>query len=478
MSDEPMRAGPCDAHKRFTIFGRVPVVSSQLRAGYRSELPYIIIGLRIPRNAQHRICPCGNFSCPPCRPTIHGPEPRSHHTINRLDAYAAGVRICLISYEFLPKTGLGGAAALYKDLSAALVRQGHSVTVLSGLGEFGTEIETGEHYSNVRFGSGRLSPWALAITVRAARVLSHLRRAERERGPFDVVESPELQSETLFINAFNKTCPVITRLVTPHFLLRQMNEKTPVRSVDWLERTNARMSKMILGDVRNWAEDILRIWNIDVSKLRICPLGIDLDRLDSAKEVPIDISFPYVLFAGRLTLAKGPQVLSAAAPKILRQHPETKIVFAGGDTPTQSGESVRELVTKSVPSDLREQILFKGFVRSWDELVSLYRNAAVCVKADAYTNHSYDTMGQMACGRPMVCTRNEAHADMIEDGRNGFLFERDSPDQLADIVNSLLSDPATCRSVGARGRRTIEERFTAQVCARETVARYEEAIRG
>jgi glycosyltransferase involved in cell wall biosynthesis len=78
----------------------------------------------------------------------------------------------------------------------------------------------------------------------------------------------------------------------------------------------------------------------------------------------------------------------------------------------------------------------------------------------------------------MVCTNTEAHADMIQDGVNGFLFERDNRDQLATIINRLLSDPALCGTVGIRARRTIEERFTSERCAKETVKLYKEAMSG
>ncbi len=386
------------------------------------------------------------------------------------------MRICLISYEFLPKTGFGGAAALYTDLSVALTRLGHEVTVLSGNDRYGLSIEADRGFTDIQFGYRRLRPRPLACITRSLRVLYHYKRVERINGPFDIVESPELQAEPLLINAIHKTCPVVTRLITPHFLLHRMNQKRRIRSVDWLERENANFSDMILGDARGWAEDILRTWRLESGKLRICPLGIDLGRIDQVKEVPVDVIGPYVLFAGRLTLAKGPQVLSAAAPGILKEHPDVKIVFAGADTMTESGESVREIVKDAVPKSLQDSLVFKGFINSWDDLVNLYRNASVCVKADINTNHSYDTMGQLACGRPMVCTNTEAHADMIQDGANGFLFERDNRDQLAMIINRLLSDPALCSAVGMRARRTIEERFTSERCAEETVKLYKEAM--
>jgi glycosyltransferase involved in cell wall biosynthesis len=76
----------------------------------------------------------------------------------------------------------------------------------------------------------------------------------------------------------------------------------------------------------------------------------------------------------------------------------------------------------------------------------------------------------------MVCTNTEAHADMIENGKNGFLFEREKPHQLAQLVNRLLSDPALCRTIGMRARRTIEQRFTSEICATETVKYYKEAM--
>lgn len=408
------------------------------------------------------------------RVSVRGDRPS--HTINRNYPYPANVRICLISYEFLPKTGFGGAAALYTDLSTALHALGHDVTVLSGNDRHGINTETNRGFTNIQFGYKRLRPRPLACATRFARVLYHYKRAERRSGSFDVIESPELEAEPFLVNTIHRTCPVVTRLVTPHFLFRRMNHTRPIRSVEWLERQNAFLSDLILGDAKAWAEDILRAWRLDRSKLRICPLGISLERIDKVMEVPIDIEQPYILFAGRLTLAKGPQVLSAAASEILKEHPEVKIVFAGADTLTESGESVREIVRDSAPRSVQNSFVFKGFVNSWDELVNMYRNAAICVKADVYTNHSYDTMGQLACGRPMVCTNTEAHADMIENGKNGFLFEREKPHQLAELVDQLLSDPALCRTIGMRARRTIEERFTSEICATETAKYYKEAM--
>jgi glycosyltransferase involved in cell wall biosynthesis len=382
------------------------------------------------------------------------------------------VRICLISFEFLPRTGFGGAAALYTDLAIALAAQGHEITVLAGNNGPGVTIETMNGVTRYCFGHRRLRPRPVACIERQLSVLRQFKKLSKARGPFDIIEGPELAAEPLILNAMTRTSPLATRLVTPHYLLHKMNNKRRIRSVDWMERQNAILSDVIIGDTTEWAQDILDDWKIDRSRLRICPLGIDLNRIDRAKDVQIPVNPPYVLFAGRLTLAKGPQVLSAAAPAIIKENPGVKIVFAGGDTKTEDGESVKEIAMSMIPEDLLKSVVFLGFLESWDQLVSLYRNATVCVKADVNTNQSYDTMGQLACGRPLVCSNVGAHVDMIQDGVNGILFDRSNPSELAEAVSRLLSDSNLRERMGRNARTSVESGHTSTISAEKTLRIY------
>ena len=58
---------------------------------------------------------------------------------------------------------------------------------------------------------------------------------------------------------------------------------------------------------------------------------------------------------------------------------------------------------------------------------------------------------------------------MIEHGRSGFLHDLDDLDGMADSGMTLLSDPELHAAVAERGRRTVKERF----CADLIVPRYE-----
>ncbi len=60
----------------------------------------------------------------------------------------------------------------------------------------------------------------------------------------------------------------------------------------------------------------------------------------------------------------------------------------------------------------------------------------------------------MACGLPVVCHRNGGYREVIDDGRNGFLFESDA--EAFAIILRLKAEPELRRRIGEAARRTAE----------------------
>ena len=63
----------------------------------------------------------------------------------------------------------------------------------------------------------------------------------------------------------------------------------------------------------------------------------------------------------------------------------------------------------------------------------------------------------MACELPVVAGRAGGYAELIEHGRNGFLF--DTHAEAADYLLALRGDPARARDLGRAARSTVVERF-------------------
>src|SRR5215218_7093721 len=64
----------------------------------------------------------------------------------------------------------------------------------------------------------------------------------------------------------------------------------------------------------------------------------------------------------------------------------------------------------------------------------------------------------MACGLAVVCHESGGYAEIIEHGRNGFLFE--TQQEALEILLELKEDPALRERVGKEARRTAEELFS------------------
>ena len=67
----------------------------------------------------------------------------------------------------------------------------------------------------------------------------------------------------------------------------------------------------------------------------------------------------------------------------------------------------------------------------------------------------------MACGLPVVCHKSGGYAEIIEHGRNGFLFE--TQQEALDILLGLKEDRTLRERVGEEARRTAEELFSSAV---------------
>ncbi|HHD80835.1 MAG TPA: glycosyltransferase [Campylobacterales bacterium] len=79
----------------------------------------------------------------------------------------------------------------------------------------------------------------------------------------------------------------------------------------------------------------------------------------------------------------------------------------------------------------------------------------------------------MACGKPILISRVCDADNLVQDGRNGFLCDPESPEDIADKINCIASLSKEQRErMGQESRRMAEELFSEE----KIVGRYEELI--
>jgi N-acetyl-alpha-D-glucosaminyl L-malate synthase BshA len=108
-----------------------------------------------------------------------------------------------------------------------------------------------------------------------------------------------------------------------------------------------------------------------------------------------------------------------------------------------------------------------------DQVVPLLSIADLFLLPSLQESFGLAALEAMACRVPVVASSVGGLGEVIEHGRSGFLHELDDIEGMAASGVELLRDPDLHAAVAERGRRTVKERF----CADLIVPRYESFYR-
>ena len=155
---------------------------------------------------------------------------------------------------------------------------------------------------------------------------------------------------------------------------------------------------------------------------------------------------PWIASMGRLSYAKGFDVLIAAFARIAASFPEWQLVIMGdGESREQLHRQARELIA-------HERIVFAGAVA---EPFALLQQAKFFVMASRYEGFPMAHGEALACGLPVIATdcpsrplrrgerRNVAGGvrELIRDGVDGMLVPCEDPAALATAMADLIENP-------------------------------------
>lgn len=169
----------------------------------------------------------------------------------------------------------------------------------------------------------------------------------------------------------------------------------------------------------------------------IVPGGVDTDRFSPGTAADAR----GLLMVGRVDdPAKGLKVLLAAAGKVRSKCIEADVRVTGSGS---YGEGVQSL----------------GWVPP-HRLPDLYRSAAVVVVPSLWEEpFGLVAVEAMACGVPVIASRQGGLASIVEDGITGFLVAPGDSEQLAERLEQLLADSDLRRRFGEAGRARAVDLF-------------------
>jgi glycosyltransferase involved in cell wall biosynthesis len=148
-----------------------------------------------------------------------------------------------------------------------------------------------------------------------------------------------------------------------------------------------------------------------------------------------------ICYVGRLEARKGVIEWVDAAVSVAGDHPTLCFELIGADVNHVDGWTVRQVLEQRIPARLRPRFLFHGSLGR-EEILARLSRARLAVVPSRWENFPNTCVEAMATGLPVLATANGGMAEMIEDGRSGWIAPACEPAALAEALRRALATPA------------------------------------
>lgn len=182
---------------------------------------------------------------------------------------------------------------------------------------------------------------------------------------------------------------------------------------------------------------------VPAHKIHKIPYGVRLDRFQRVSEPPSD-RFE-VLFAGGVTLRKGIPYLLQAFAKL--RHPHKRLRIAGDINP-----HFKPVLARLPQADVE----FLGSLPQ-HQLAAIMSSSHVLVLPSIEEGLALVQGQAMACGCPLISSRNTGGEDLFTDGVEGFLVSIRSADAIAEKLQQLAEDNALQQRMSEAALRRVRQ---------------------
>jgi glycosyltransferase involved in cell wall biosynthesis len=344
--------------------------------------------------------------------------------------------LCGLNVCFLAGTlAQGGAERQLFYILQALSHAGASARVLS--------LDQGRFWEGPIKAMGIPITWVGDRPSRLARLVRIMKEV-RKNLP-DVLHSQHFFTNT-YVSASARLLRVSGIGVMQADGRHELSDSGPLKG--WL---NLRSPRVLAVNSKN-AIRFAVAQGVAASRLYFLPNAVDTEWFkpsDCTPEKPIT-----VVAVGRLVREKRmDRFISILSRLRAHFHLDVRGLIVGPSAPTRNLRPELEEHARSLGL-YPEYLQFLGGV---SDVRPIYHRGAVCVLTSDWEGTPNVLLEAMACGLPVVSTNVGGVADIVEQGRTGFLLERDDLDGFASALANLVTNRELRLEMGRRARAFVEE---------------------
>ncbi|HET6734167.1 glycosyltransferase [Mycobacterium sp.] len=386
------------------------------------------------------------------------------------------MKIAMVSAHANPLAAIGGQNEHVAELSSALARGGHQVTVYTRRDDpdLPDQVETPQGYSvvHVQAGPARQAP--------KDELLQYM-------GPFaQYLHGQWAANRPDVAHAHFWTSGIATQLAAKHLNVpavqtfhalegvkrRHGAEDTSPRERLRLEAMVARGATWVLATCTEELFELMRMGRTR-ARMSVVPCGVNLDVFSPAGPTAARGGLHRLVSVGRLVPRKGFDTVVRALPAI----PSTELVVVGGPDSTHLDVDPEACRLRELASQLgvADRVRLYGSVAR-EDMPAILRSADVVAYTPWYEPFGIVPLEAMACGVPVVASAVGGMLDTVVHDVTGRLVTSNRPAEVADAINHLMRDEFLRHSLGAAGRDRARARYSWDRIAADALRIYDRLV--
>jgi glycosyltransferase involved in cell wall biosynthesis len=218
-----------------------------------------------------------------------------------------------------------------------------------------------------------------------------------------------------------------------------------------LSRMTLSRSDCILA-LNNKAKQELVFIGVPENKITILPIGIDINKFSFTPFAKKDSKNIELLALGYLHKRKGTELVIKALQLVKKNCPSVHLTIIG------DGPQRTELENLASKLDLKKNITFAGFV-NYEQLVKYYQKSHILVSMSRAESWGQVYIDAMACGLPIITSKNDGSNEIVVDGKFGYLVDKEDYKALADKTLHLINNFDLMAKLGRCARQEVENKY-------------------
>lgn len=374
------------------------------------------------------------------------------------------MKICIVSEFFIPHYQ-GGGERRYYEIAKALIREGHTVDVISMKIHDKNEEEIFDGIKVHHIGPTIKKPPLRSVTdfIRFSFavfrwILSH---------DYDIIDAqtyaPLIPS---FLGAKIKNIPMVA---TIHDVSTRGDDQ-------WIQSSKiATITEKILLRIpyqkiitvsHSTKNALIQFWGVKEDRIQVVYNGVDLKLIE---EVKIQEKYENtIIFVGRLAPHKHVDHLLKILKSIKSQINNPKLLIVG------DGVERENLINLTQKYGLQNQVEFRGNL-NYPELISELKKSNILALPSTREGFGMVLIEANACGIPVVAYASGGVMEVVKDGFNGFLVETQDIETFKEKIKFLLKNHSEATIMGENGKRMVEKNFTWDITVKKIINAYQDA---